>query len=225
MIQLRREGPVAILTMGAGENRFNRAFVADVNARLDEVVGLDPPVALVSTGSEKFYSNGLDIAWMMEQGPEVSRTFLQDALALIGRILTLPCYTVAAVNGHAFGAGAQLAVAHDLRLMRTGRGYWCMPEIDMQVPLHPAMVAILQARVPLATVHEAIVTGRRWTAEDAVAAGIMDRAVGEEALLPAAIEAAAAMAAKASPSMGRLKQSLYPGVLEAIATVPDDLFS
>jgi enoyl-CoA hydratase/carnithine racemase len=225
MIDVRHDGAVAVLTMNAGENRFAPKFVTAFAAALDEVVLKPPPVALVTTGTDKFYSNGLDLTWMMEQGPEAASSFLQDVLALIGRVLTLPCYTVAAVNGHAFGAGAQLAVVHDLRLMRTRRGYWCTPEVDMQVPLHPGMVAILQARVPHGAVHEAIVTGRRWSARDAVAAGIIDRALPEAGLLPAALDAAAAMAGKANPVLGRLKRSLYPGVLEAIAAVPSDLFS
>jgi len=225
MIDLRRDGAVAILTMSAGENRFTPEFVAGFGAALDEVERGSTPVALVTTGTDKFYSNGLDVAWMMEHGPQTAAGFLQDVLALIGRVLTLPCYTIAAVNGHAFGAGAQLAVVHDLRLMRSGRGYWCMPEVDLQLPLHPGMVAILQARVPHAAVHEAVVTGRRWSAEDAATAGIVDRFLAEAALLPAACAAAATMASKAGPVLGRLKRSLYPQVLEAIARVPGDLFS
>jgi enoyl-CoA hydratase/carnithine racemase len=225
MIDLRRDGAVAILTMDAGENRFAPEFVAAFGAALDDFERGPAPMALVTIGTGKFYSNGLDVAWMMEHGPQAAARCLQDVLALIGRVLTLPCYTVAAVNGHAFGAGAQLAVVHDLRLMRSGRGYWCMPEVDMQLPLHPGMVAILQARVPHAAVHEAIVTGRRWSAEDAATAGIVDRVLAEAALLPAALDAGAAMASKASPVLGRLKRSLYPRVLEALATVPDDLFS
>jgi enoyl-CoA hydratase/carnithine racemase len=225
MIDLRREGPVFVLTMRDGENRFNADFVAAMHAKLDEVVRSPPPFALVTTGTEKFYSNGLDLSWMMAKGAEASRAFLQDTLSVIGRVLTLPCYTVAAVNGHAFGAGAQLAIAHDLRLMRIGRGYWCMPEVDMHLPLHPGMVAILQARAPRVAVHEAIVTGRRWAAEDADQAGIIDRAVPGEALLDLAIEAATAMAGKADPVLERLKRSLYPQVFEAISRSPDDLFS
>jgi enoyl-CoA hydratase/carnithine racemase len=225
MIDLRRDGAVAILTMDAGENRFAPEFVAAFGAALDDLERGPAPMALVTIGTGKFYSNGLDVAWMMEHGPQAAARCLQDVLALIGRVLTLPCYTVAAVNGHAFGAGAQLAVVHDLRLMRSGRGYWCMPEVDMQLPLHPGMVAILQARVPHAAVHEAIVTGRRWSAEDAATAGIVDRVLAEAALLPAALDAGAAMASKASPVLGRLKRSLYPRVLEALATVPDDLLS
>jgi Delta3-Delta2-enoyl-CoA isomerase len=225
MIDLRRNGAVAILTMDAGENRFSPDFVTAFGAALDDVERSPAPVALITTGTGKFYSNGLDVAWMMEHGPQASSRNLQDVLALIGRVLTLPCYTVSAVNGHAFGAGAQLAVAHDVRLMRSGRGYWCMPEVDLQLPLHPGMVAILQARIPHAAVHEAISTGRRWSAEDAATAGIVDRVLEKAALLPAALDAAAAMAGKASPVLGRLKRSLYPQVLEAIATMPDDLFA
>jgi Delta3-Delta2-enoyl-CoA isomerase len=224
MIDLHRDGPVFVLAMNAGENRFEPGFLAAFESALDEVERAPAPAALVTSGAGKFYSNGLDVAWMMANGPTAAGEMIQRTLAVIGRVLTLPVFTVAAVNGHAFGAGAQLAVAHDLRLMRTGRGYWCMPEIDMPAPLHPGMVAILQARIPAAAVHEAIATGRRFGGEDAAAAGIVDRAIGEDVLLATAVDAAAAMAGKAHPVMARLKRSLYPRVLEAIATLPADLF-
>ena len=68
-------------------------------------------------------------------------------------------------------------------------------------------------------------TARRWTAEDAAQAGIVDRAVPNESLLEDAIEAAAAMAGKADPVLARLKRSLYGQAFEEIARVPDDLFS
>ncbi|HZR83847.1 MAG TPA: enoyl-CoA hydratase-related protein [Candidatus Binatia bacterium] len=224
MIDLRRSGPVFVLAMDAGENRFNGDFIAAMNRALDEVERAGSPAALVTTGAGKFYSNGLDLDWMIAQGSAGARRALHDALAVLARVLTLPVYTVAAVNGHAFGAGAQLAVAHDLRLMRADRGFFCMPEIDMKVQLHPGMVAILQARLPLATAHEVIVTGTRYGGEAARAAGIVERALPEADLVPAAVEAAAAMAAKADPAMAKLKASLYPQVLAALASMPDDVF-
>lgn len=54
------------------------------------------------------------------------------------RILTLPEPTVAAVSGHVFGAGAMLAMAHDWRIMRSDRGYFCFPEVDIRIPFTPA---------------------------------------------------------------------------------------
>jgi len=216
VIDLRREGEVFVLRMDAGENRFHPDFVRACNAALDEVERTDGPKALVTTGSGKFYSNGLDLDWMLGEGSGHANEYLHSVLAVIGRVLVFPAFTVAAVNGHAFGAGAQLAVAHDYKVMRSGRGYFCMPEIDMKVPLHPGMTAILQARLSKRTVHEVIATGRRYAAEDALAAQIVDHALPEEQVLPRAIEIAAGLTAKAHPVMRALKHGLYRGVLEAM---------
>ena len=68
-IDLRREGDVFVLTMNAGENRFNRPFLNELTAALDEVERSSGPAALVTTGGEeKFYSNGLDLTWLSGEG-------------------------------------------------------------------------------------------------------------------------------------------------------------
>jgi len=85
----------------------------------------------------------------------------------MARLLIFPAVTVAAINGHAFGAGAQLTLTHDYRVMRTERSYWCMPEIDLGAPLHPGMTALIKARLPHQTAHELIVTGNRYSAQSA----------------------------------------------------------
>jgi enoyl-CoA hydratase/carnithine racemase len=102
--------------------------------------------------------------------------------------------------------------------MRTERGYWCMPEIDLKAPLHPGMTAIIQARVPHQTAHELIVTGTRYGAEAALARRIVDHAVPADEVLPKAITIAAAFAAKADPAMRVLKRGMYPRTLEALAS-------
>jgi enoyl-CoA hydratase/carnithine racemase len=225
MVELRKEGPVFVVTMSAGENRFHGRFLAAFHAALDEVERAGAPAALVTTGAEKFYSNGLDLDWLAEAGTSAARERLGEALALLTRVLTLPVYTVAAVNGHAFGAGALLALAHDARLMRADRGFFCMPEIDMQVRLHPGMVALLQARLPLAVAHEVVVSGTRFGGEAAAAARIVERALPAPDLLAAAVARAAEKAAKAHPVMAALKRSLYPHVIAALASMPEDILS
>ena len=52
-----------------------------------------------------------------------------------------------------------LALACDFRVMRAERGFFCIPEIDLGLPLHPGMASIIQARLSKRTAHEAIVTG------------------------------------------------------------------
>lgn len=218
MIDVSREGDVFVLRYEAPENRFRPEGVAAWNAALDEVEGAGNPAALVTTGTGKFYSNGLDLEWMLGEASEEERkTYIPGVLGLMARILTFPTITVAAINGHAFGAGAQLSLAHDYRFMRSERGYWCMPEIDLGAPLHPGMTAIIQARVPHQTAHELIVTGERYTAERAVAKKIVDQAVPESDLLDRAVEIAASLAAKANPVMRQLKSGMYPRTLEALA--------
>ena len=55
----------------------------------------------------KFYSNGLDLDWVLAH-PDQWSAYVADVQALLARVLALPMPTVAAVTGHAFGAGAML---------------------------------------------------------------------------------------------------------------------
>ena len=121
MIDLKREGEVFVLRLDAGENRFNCEMIKAWNEALDEVEAAQAPKALVTTGTGKFYSNGLDLDYMRSAEVD-SAEYLQSVLAIMGRILIFPCATAAAVNGHAFGAGAQILLCHDYRIMRTELG-------------------------------------------------------------------------------------------------------
>ena len=90
------------------------------------------------------------------------------------RFLVLPCPTVAAMNGHAFAGGAFMALSCDYRIMREDRGWFCVSEVDVGVPIPPAMMGILQGKLPANTARDALLTGKRYTADEAIAAGIAD---------------------------------------------------
>ncbi len=215
-LELTRDGEVFLLRLDSGENRFHPGLLDKYSKALDEVERAGGPAALVTTGSGRFYSNGLDLEWMTGPGRDEASAYLGRVLQLLARVLTFPTVTVAAVNGHAFGAGGQLALAHDYRVMRRGRGYFCMPEIDMRAWLHPGMTALIQARLTGPAAHEVIATGRRYTAEDALARGIVDRVADEAEVVPLAKSLAAELAVKAHPILRRLKEDMYPAVLEAL---------
>jgi enoyl-CoA hydratase/carnithine racemase len=215
-VRLEQRGHVHILHLDGGENRFGPEMRRALNGALDEVEAAGSPAALVTTGTGKFFSNGLDLDELMAADQADAMELLREVLRILARFLTFPTITVAAVNGHAFGAGAQLVVAHDFRIMRSDRGYFCMPEIDMKMPLHPFMTEILRARLPVNTAHEVIVTGRRYGGEDAAGCGIVDQTAAQGELLDRAAEIAAAMSAKADPIMHMLKRELHQRVLAAI---------
>ncbi len=217
MYTLERHGAVLVLRMDAVENRFTSDAILLWNELLDEAEAIDGEKALVTTGTGKFYSNGLDLTHLQSQDVD-SGKYVQSVLAIMSRILTFPAITVAAMNGHAFGAGAQIALSHDYRVMRKDRGFFCMPEIDLGMPLHPGMTSLIQARLPIQTAHEVITTGTRYSGDLALERRIVDRIEEESEVLPQAIELAGSLASKAAPVMSRLKREMYPQVIEAMHT-------
>ncbi len=194
-LELAWRDDVALLTWDDGENRINADALAAWHARLDEVEARGGPLALVATGSGKFFSNGLDLERFAADADEFAST-IQGLLRLVARLYVFPAYTVAAINGHAFAGGALLSCAFDRRVMRADRGYWCMNEVDIGLPLTPELAAIVFARLPRAAAIESIVTGRRFSAPEAVAAGIVEEQADAAEVVERAVALAAAMAGK-----------------------------
>ncbi len=216
MIELDRVGDVFVLTMSSGENRWNTAFTRAFSDRLDEVEASTGPAALVTTSADqKFFSNGLDLDWVMApaEHPEGGdrETFGIEYMALLGRLITLPVPTVAAVNGHAFGAGFMISLAHDVRLMREDRGYLCANELEIGFTVPEPEVALFRHKIPAPAFHETILLAKRWTAPAAVAAGFVEAAVPVDEVRSTALERAAALAPLATDRAryGWQKETLY----------------
>ncbi len=215
MANLAQRGAVFVLTLGDDENRFHPDRLTEINAALDEVEaagGDRVPKALVTTGGGKFYSNGLDLDFMAANA-DASEANLADVHALFARVLAFPAPIVAAVQGHAFAAGAMLTLAHDLIVMRADRGYWCLPEVDLGIPFTAGMNALIRSRLPIATAHEAMTTGRRYGGEDALEAGIVAATAGEGEVVDAAVALAEERAPKAGAVFGAIKARLYAEVI------------
>jgi enoyl-CoA hydratase/carnithine racemase len=208
---IERDGDVFLLDLGDGENRFNGAWLEQVEECLDEVEGA-APCALLTRARGKIWSNGLDLEWMAGQG-EGAMSFLGEVHRLLARVLELGVPTVAAIQGHAFAAGAMLALAHDERVMRADRGFFCLPEVDIRIPFTPGMNALITARLPARSAHEAMTTGRRYGGSDALLAGIVEAAVAEAEVLPTALARAAELVGKDPETLRTIKQRLYAGPL------------
>jgi enoyl-CoA hydratase/carnithine racemase len=222
MPTLDRHDHVFVVDLGDGENRFHPEWIGALNAVLDEVEKAEGPRALVTAATGKFYSNGLDLEWLLAHADQ-HRDYVVSVHALLARMLSLPVVTVAALQGHTFAAGAMFSVAHDFRVMRADRGVWCLPEVDIKIPFTRGMSALLQARLAPPTAHEAMLTARRYGGQDAFAAGIVDRAVDEDAVRSTAIEIAGAHAAKAGDTLATIKARMYASVLTALGYAHDPL--
>ena len=221
MPTLDRQNDVFILDLGDGENRFHPDWIASVHAALEEVEKAGP-CALVTAASGKFYSNGLDLEWLGAHS-EQSEAYVVSVHELFARLLTLPLITVAALQGHTFAAGAMWSLAHDFRVMRADRGFWCLPEADIGIPFTRGMSALIQARLTPQAAHVAMATARRYSGADAAAAAIVDRAVDEDAVRSTAVELAGSLAAKAGPVLGTIKARMYAPVVDTLRDTANPL--
>ena len=179
-----------------------------VLACLDEVEAAPEPRALVTVASGKYWSTGLDLDWL-QSNPDGTAELSNLFHMLLARMLTLAAPTVAAIGGHAFGAGAMLALAHDFRVMRSDKGFWCLPEADIGMPYTDGTAALVQAKLSPVTAHRAMITASRYSGDDALAAGIVDAAVPEAAVEKAALEIAEPLAGKPGANLGAIKLRMY----------------
>jgi enoyl-CoA hydratase/carnithine racemase len=215
MPTLTRDDDVFVLDLGSDENRFHPDWVAEVTAALDEVEQAGAPRALVTTASGRIYSNGLDLEWLGQHGDQL-QTYVAAVQALLARMLEFPAPTVAAIPGHAFAAGAMFALAHDFRVMRADRGFFCLPEVDIDIPFTPGMAALIQSKLTPAAALEMMTTGRRFGGTDAAAAGLVDAAVAEADVLPTALARVRPLAGKTPKTLGAIKAQMFAGQLQAL---------
>jgi enoyl-CoA hydratase/carnithine racemase len=217
MIETTRSGDVFILTMVAGENRFNPTMLDAFTRALDEVEASEGPAAVVLTGQDKFFSNGLDLDWMMANAEDGGPTLVVNGLqALYSRLIAFPTITVAAINGHSFAGGGMLALACDQRVMRDDRGFFCLPEVDINIPFSEGMSKLVRSKLSKLTSAEAMLTGRRYGAAEALAAGIVDQTAAEDQVVAAAIERAAAHAGKNRGTLQAIKKTIYAEAIESL---------
>ncbi|MEV6340700.1 enoyl-CoA hydratase-related protein [Nocardia vinacea] len=205
---------IAVLDLGDDENRFTPDFLDAVDAHLDTALA-EEAHGLVTTASGKFYSNGLDLDWLVANGDR-TQWYIGRVQALFARVLTLPIPTAAALPGHAFGAGAMLALAHDYRVMRADRGFFCLPEVDIRIPFTAGMAALIQSKLTPKAAVASMTTGRRFGGIDASDLDIVDATAGEGAVATAALAMLAPLGGKDPATLGAIKNTMFGPVVAAL---------
>jgi enoyl-CoA hydratase/carnithine racemase len=217
MITTTRNGDAFVLQMTDGENRINPTFLSSFNAALDEVESAEGPVVTILTGEGKFFSNGLDLDWMSTAPEGGALEVVNDLQKLFIRLMTLSVPLVAAINGHAFAGGGLIALSCDIRVMREDRGFFCLPESDIYIPFSQGMSDMTIAKLSPSTARDVMLSGRRYSAQEALAAGIVDAVIPESEVVAKSIELAQPFAGKSRDTVRTIKQRMYPQALESLA--------
>ncbi|AWV48737.1 enoyl-CoA hydratase [Mycobacterium leprae Kyoto-2] len=214
-IAVHYDEKIAILELGDDENRFTSVFLEEINSHLDEIIASGAN-GLVTTALGKFYSNGLDLDWLSAHRDQ-TQWYVGKVQGLLARLLTLPIPTAAAVVGHAFGAGAMLAMAHDFRVMRADRGYFCFPEVDIRIPFTPGMAALIQAKLAPQAATASMTTGRRFGGGEAARLGIVDNTAAEDAVTAVAVDLLHPLGGKDPGTLGVIKQTMFGHAAAALS--------
>lgn len=206
--------------MDDGENQIGAAMLRTWSDVLDRVESHAPPRALVVTGTERFWSTGLDLKEIGALSDRASSRFMNDFDRLLGRILTAPFVTVAALNGHAIAGGALIALAHDYRIMRDDHGYLSLPSVDVGIPFTPGMSALITAKLPQPTAHDLVVSCRQITGGEALELGVVTSLATESKVLEDALELADFLGDKSPDTLATVKRRMYPEAVAMLTTTP-----
>ncbi|KAJ3098134.1 hypothetical protein HDU96_000120 [Phlyctochytrium bullatum] len=162
----------------------------------------DPSIrSVVLTGGGRAFSAGGDLAFLRARtrtppmrNAEIMRRFYASFLS----IRELPVPVVAAINGHAIGAGACLALACDLRVMEEGKGRFGLNFVKIGLPPGMGGTHMLQRVTNPQVAARLILTGDLVDAKEAERLGVVLRAVPEGKSVSEALVLARKIAA-ASP--------------------------
>lgn len=216
-----KDETVAIITMTNGENRQNLEFAHTLKAMLDEIIADKSITALVITSNdEKNFSQGVDVNWIMERMQKNEyqpvRDFINGMDDVFKTLLLYPVPVIAAINGHAFGNGSILSCACDFRFMRSDRGFFCFPEVNIGIPFRWGMNAFMKKAIPLHILSQMELTGNRYTAPELEKHNIIVKACANQEDLMTSTMAFAKTFQKKRGIFGKIKERLYGDIIEVL---------
>jgi 2-(1,2-epoxy-1,2-dihydrophenyl)acetyl-CoA isomerase len=204
-VKVERHGAVAVLRLDdpSAMNALSPAVKAGLQTNVPKLVGDTAVRVIVITGTGKAFCAGGDIRAMRDpegrKAPAV-RSRMQVAHAWARTLLDCDKPVIAAVNGAAVGGGLALALladiviaSHDAYFLSGYSKLGALPDLGLLQTL-PWAIGSLRAK-------EMILLNRRYTAEEAVAIGLANRAVAPEKLMPEALAMAQEIASGPTPML------------------------
>lgn len=204
------DGPVALLTLNRPEklNAVSNQMVAELNAALDRAEADEAIRVIVLNGAGRAFSAGFDLDTGEEgSGRDVDalRRMLRRDFDVIMRFWHSPKPTLAAVHGYCLGSGMEMALACDLTIAGSGCRFGA-PEVQFGSGI---ITLIIPWLVGAKFAKELLMVGDDHVgAERALAMGLVNRVVAEEAVLDATLAMARDVAANGRLAVALTKQAI-----------------
>jgi methylglutaconyl-CoA hydratase len=185
MLRLRRDGPIARLTLARPEvrNAINDEMVARLAHAARQLSEGDRPRALLIEGEGPAFCAGADLNWMTRMVGYSHEENMLDAsrIAIMFQVLNaLPFPVVARVHGAALGGGAGLAAIADV-VVAEDTAVFGFTEVKLGIL--PAVISpYVLAKIGSSAARELFLTGARFTATRAREIGLVHHVVAAEQL-------------------------------------------
>ncbi|MCU0826675.1 MAG: enoyl-CoA hydratase/isomerase family protein [Tabrizicola sp.] len=219
-------GPVATLTLDnpAKLNCFTTDMLAQLASHLETIEASPDVRAVIVTGEgEKAFCSGADInAWGGLSPADFARNWVRGGHRIFDRLARLAKPTIAALNGHAFGGGLELAAACDIRVI-TPKANIALPEAQVGIVPGWSGSQRLARLIPEGLLKEMALFGRRIPADRLLSCGFVAEVTDDPR---AAAQAIAEKAATLSPrAMEITKAMIHAGQGEDQAALIEALGS
>ena len=215
LVQYELTGPIATITMDDGKvNVLSPAMQADINAALDRAESDGATVIL--TGRRGRFSAGFDLNTLNAGGRDAV-LMLRGGFELATRLLSFPRPVVIACSGHAMAMGFFLLLSGDHTIGVDGPFKLVANEVAIGLPMPRPAIAVMRNRLTPAAFTRTAVLAQTFSPQEAIAAGVLDRVVAEDELLPTAVEVATGLATLDMNAHAITKRLARAATLDAIA--------
>jgi enoyl-CoA hydratase len=218
-IRFERDGDVLIATIDRPDsdlNAVNEELHEDLTRLFRELKRETTARAVLLTGCGKAFSAGGDFSWFPQlQQPGRMEALRRDAKQLIWDLLDVEVPIVAAVNGHAMGLGASIALLCDV-IFLADTATIGDPHVRVGIVAGDGGTAIWPLAVGPALAKQYLLTGDPVTAADAERMGLVNRAVPAAELRDTALAFARRLAAGAPLAVRYTKMAVNKLIKEAL---------
>ncbi|RVX74746.1 hypothetical protein B0A52_01023 [Exophiala mesophila] len=192
------------------ENRIDVKFANEIISALryieKDLLGPNTSGAVILTSSsQKFWCTGVDL----EEAAKDPNSSAEGFFPLLATILDYTFPVIALITGHTFGGACPISLACDYRIMNRDRGFYCMPPVDLGLHFD-GMGSLPRLKLQPRIARKMLLQAHRWTADEAVADGVIDEAVEPSQMLARAIQVAKDHAPRAKAGVyGLLRNELF----------------
>ena len=204
-VTLSRNGSIATVTLNRPDRRnsLSDELLTELAAAFGELRDDATTRVVVVTGAPPVFSAGAHAEFRDTTSAEERRQAFRSRRSQFRRLFerattlleSLEQATIAGINGHAIGGGWGLTLACDFRVAAAEAQFW-LPEVDLGVPLGVGSTTRFVRLAGPAHAKEIIMEGRRYSAAELQALGLVHRVVAGAELEQAVGEQAQRLASK-----------------------------